>query len=62
MSRIILNIENQVSQIMINYFISITVNMFTLEYDGLKYTVTIKAKNFSINELEKIVLEKTKLI
>ena len=35
------------------------VNVFTLEYDGLKiYSDNIR-KYFSINELEKIILEKT---
>ena len=36
LSRIILDIENQILQIMINYFISKNVNILTLEYDGLK--------------------------
>ena len=35
LSRIILNIENQILQIMINYFTSKNVNILTLEYDGL---------------------------
>ena len=36
LSRIILDIENQILQIMINYFTSKNVNILTLEYDGLK--------------------------
>ena len=36
LSRIILDIENQILQIMINYFVSKNVNIFTIEYDGLK--------------------------
>ena len=36
LSRIILDIENQILQIMINYFVNKKVNIFTLEYDGLK--------------------------
>ena len=36
LSRIILDIENQILQIMINYFNSKNVNILTLEYDGLK--------------------------
>ena len=36
LSRIILDIENQILQIMINYFVCKKVNVFTLEYDGLK--------------------------
>ena len=36
LSRIILDIENQILQIMINYFISKNANILSLEYDGLK--------------------------
>ena len=32
----ILDIENQILQIMINYFISKNVNILTLEYNGLE--------------------------
>ena len=46
---------------MINYFASKNVNIFTLEYDGLKIYSDNKSKYFSINELEKIILEKTKI-
>ena len=59
LSRIILDIENQILQIMINYFVSKKVNIFTLEYDGLKIYSNEKSKHFSINDLEKIILEKT---
>ena len=59
LSRIILDIENQILQIMINYFVSKKVNIFTLEYDGLKIYTDSKSKHFSINELEKIILNKT---
>ena len=51
LSKIILDIENQILQIMINYFISKNVTILTLEYDGLKYTDKY-SKHFSINELE----------
>ena len=61
LSRIILDKENQILQIMINYFISKKVNIFTLEYDGLKVYSDDKSKHFSINDLEKIILEKTKI-
>ena len=36
LSRIILDIENQILQIMLNYFVSKNVNILTLEYDRLK--------------------------
>ena len=59
LSRIILDIENQILQIMINYFVIKRINIFTLEYDGLKIWSDDKRKHFSINDLEKIILEKT---
>ena len=59
LSRIILDIENQILQIMINYFVLKRINIFTLEYDGLKIYTNNKSKHFSINDLEKIILEKT---
>ena len=59
LSRIILDIENQILQIMINYFVLKRVNIFTLEYEGLKIYSDDKSKHFSINDLEKIILEKT---
>ena len=50
LSRITLDIENQILQIMINYFTSKNVKILTLEYDGLK--IYKYSKHFSINELE----------
>ena len=61
LSRIILDIENQILQIMINYFVTKRVDIFSLEYDGLKIYSDDKSKHFSINDLEKIILEKTKI-
>ena len=52
LSRIILDIENQILQIMINYFTNKNLNILTLEYDGLKIYTDKKSKHFSINELE----------
>ena len=52
LSRIILDIENQILQIMINYFTSKNVNILTLEYDGLKIYTDKYSRHFSINELE----------
>ena len=52
LSRIILDIENQILQIMINHFTSKNVNILTLEYDGLKIYTDKYSKHFSINELE----------
>ena len=61
LSRIILEKENQILQIMINYFVSKKVNIFTIEYDGLKIYSDDKSKHFSINDLEKVIFEKTKI-
>ena len=47
-----MDIENQILQIMINYFISKNVNILTLEYDGLKIYTDKNSKHFSKNELE----------
>ena len=59
LSRIILDIENQILQIMISYFVSKKVSIFTLEYDDLKIYSDNKARHFSISDLDKIILEKT---
>ena len=59
LSRIILDIENQILQVMINYFVSKRVKILTLEFDGLKIYTNNNSKHFSINDLEKIILEKT---
>ena len=61
LSRIILEKENQILQTMIDYFVSRRVNIFTLEYDGLKIYSDDKSKHFSINDLEKIILKKTEI-
>ena len=58
LSRIILDIENQILQIMINYFTSKNVNILTLEYDGLKIYTDKYSKHFSINELELNIYKK----
>ena len=59
LSRIILEKENEILQTMINCFVSKRVKIFTLEYDGLKIYTDDTSKHFSINDLEKIILEKT---
>ena len=62
LSRIILDIENQILQTMINYFTSKNVNILTLEYDGLKIYTDKYSKHFSINELELNIYKKMELI
>ena len=59
LSRIVLDEENQILQVMINYFVLKRVNIFTLEYDGLKVYSDDKSRHYSINDLEKVILEKT---
>ena len=59
LSRVILDVENKILQVMINYFVSKRVNIFTLEYDGIKIYSNDKSKHFSINDLERIISEKT---
>ena len=59
LSRIILDIENQILQEMINYFVSKRVKILTLEFDGLKIYTNDKSRHFSINDLERMILEKT---
>ena len=48
-------------QIKISYFVNKNTNIFTLEYDGLKIYTDNKSKKFSINEIEIVILEKTKI-
>ena len=62
LSRIILDIENQVLQVMINYLIRKDIDILTLEYDGLKIYSNKNSKIFSINELELRILKKLGLI
>ena len=58
LSRLILDIENQILQVMINYFNSKNVNILTLEYDGLKIYTDKNSRHFSINELELCIYKK----
>ena len=62
LSRLILDIENQILQVMINYLISKNVNMLTLEYDGLKIYTDKNGRHFSINELELCIYKKLGII
>ena len=48
LSRLILDIENQLLQIMINYFTSKNVNILTLECDGLKKYTDKYSKLFQL--------------
>ena len=59
LSRIILDLENQILQIMIDYFNIKKINILTLEYDGLKIYSNNKSKHFSLDELENLIFEKS---
>ena len=61
LSKIVLEQENKILQIMINYFISKRVKIHCLEYDGLKIYTDDKSKHFSINDLEKITFKNTEI-
>ena len=61
LSRIILDIENQILQMMVNYFISKNVNILTLENDGLKIHTDKYSKHFSINESELNIYKKNEI-
>ena len=59
LSRIILEKENEILQTMINYFVSKRVNIFSLEYDGVKIYTNNQTKHWSINDLEDVILKTT---
>ena len=59
MSRILLELENKILQVMIDFFKFKNIQIFTLEYDGLKIIDNPDNKYFSINQLEYIILLKT---
>ena len=58
LSKIILNIENEILQTMIDYFKNKKVPILTLECDGLKIFNNRNSKHYSIDQLEKIIFEK----
>ena len=57
LSRIVLDVENQILQTMIDYLVSKKVEILTLEYDGLKIYSNKKTKHWSINDLEKVIFK-----
>ena len=60
LSRIILEEENKILQIMINFFKKKNIKIFTLEFDGLKI-IDENNLNFKINEIEELILKKTNI-
>ena len=59
LSRILLELENKILQVMIDFFKFKNIQILTLEYDGLKIIDKPDNKNFSIQQLEYIILLKT---
>ena len=59
MSRIFLILENKISQVMIDLFKFKNIQIFTLEYDGLKIIDKPDDKYFSIKQLEYVIFLKT---
>ena len=59
LSRILLELENKILQVMIDYLKFKNIQIFTLEYDGLKIIDKPDNKYFSINQLEYIIFLKT---
>ena len=61
LSRLILDIENQILQLMRNYFISKNVNILTLECDGLKIYTDKNSRYFSMNKLELCIYKEIRI-
>ena len=59
LSRILLELENKILQVMIVFFKFKNIQIFTLEYDGLKIINKPENKRFSIKQLEYIIFIKT---
>ena len=59
LSRILLELENKILQVMIDFFKFKDIQIFTLEYDGLKIINKPENKYFSVKQLEYIILIKT---
>ena len=59
LSRILLELDNKIVQVMINFFKLKDIQIFTLEYDGLKIIDKPENKYFSIKQLEYIIFIKT---
>ena len=59
LSRILLELENKILLVMIDFFKFKNIQIFALEYDGLKIIDNTDNKYFSISQLEYIILLKT---
>ena len=61
LSRILLELENKILQIMIDFFKFKNIQIFTLEYDGLKIIDKPDNKYFSMKQLEYVIFFKTEI-
>ena len=59
LSRILLELENKILQVMVDFFKFKNIQIFTLEYDGIKIIDNPKNKKFSLEQLEIIIERKT---
>ena len=59
LSRILLELENKILQVMVDFFKFKNIQIFTLEYDGIKIIDKPDNKTFSLKQLELIILKKT---
>ena len=61
LSRIILELENKILQVMIDFSKFKNIQLYTLEYDGLKIIDKPDNKYFSIKQLEYVIFLKTEI-
>ena len=61
LSRITLELENKILQVIVDFFKFKNIQIFTLEYDGLKIIDKPKNISFSLKQLEYIVFIKTEI-
>ena len=59
LSRILLELENEILQVIVDFFNFKDIQIFTIEYDGLKIINKPENKHFSIKQLEYIIFIKT---
>ena len=59
LSRIILELENKILQVMVDFFKFKNIQIFTLEYDGIKIINKPENKHFSLEQLETVIFIKT---
>ena len=61
LSRILYELENKILQVMVDFFKFKNIQIFTLEYDGLKIIDKPDNKIFSLEQLELIIFKKTRI-